>query len=195
MDSFTIDHFLTEDQENAIFSLTTNPMFPWFFQNGTILQRDATEENEYIHTKGSNPPQFTHTIDLENCRYIEVIAPILNAIAVEMNGNIQIIKMKFNLLYKSGDGSFHFPHTDVDELDGNIYTSIYYVNDSDGDTYLFNQKGPRTSEELSIKTRITPSKGKMVVFDAVQFHSSSSPIKSDYRIVLNTVFKKDTKSE
>ena len=193
MDSFTIDQFLTENQEDAIFTLVTNPTFPWFFQNGTILHQDTKETNEYIHIKGSNPPQFTHTIDLENCQYIDLIAPILNTIVTEMNTNIQIIKMKFNLLYKSADSSFHFPHTDVDDLDENIYTSIYYVNDSDGDTYLFNQKGPKTSEELTIKTQITPSKGKLAVFDAVQFHSSSSPIKSDYRIVLNTVFKKDVK--
>lgn len=189
MSNFILENFLSVEQENDIYSLATDYRFPWFFQNGTILKQDADENNKYIHIAGSNPPQFSHPIDVQNCSYIDIIAPILNTFATEFQSNIQIIKMKFNLLYKSDDGSFHYPHTDVDELDSNIKTSVYYVNDSDGDTYLFEQFGPRTSEELTIQKQISPCKGRLVVFDAVQFHASSSPIRSDYRIILNTVFK------
>jgi hypothetical protein len=97
--------------------------------------------------------------------------------------------MKFNLLYKINDDTHHFPHTDVDELENNVKTAIYYVNDSDGETYLFNEKAPKHSDSVTIYKTVMPKKGKMLIFDSNTFHSSSSPIKSNIRIVLNVVFK------
>jgi len=63
------------------------------------------------------------------------------------------------------------------------------VNDSDGDTYLFNEFGPKESNEITTRTRISPSKGTLVVFDARRFHASSSPVNNDVRIIMNIVFK------
>jgi hypothetical protein len=48
------------------------------------------------------------------------------------------------------------------------YVCLYYINDSDGDTILFNDK----EEEIE---RITPKKGRMVLFDGSIKHCSSRP--------------------
>ena len=87
------------------------------------------------------------------------------------------------------DNTHHFPHTDVDELENNIKTAIYYVNDSDGETYLFNEMAPKKFDSVTIYKTVMPKKGKMLIFDSSRFHSSSSPTKSNIRIVLNIVFK------
>ena len=55
---------------------------------------------------------------------------------------------------------------------------LYYVNDSDGDTLLFNDK-------LDIIRRVKPKKGRMLLFEGNTLHTSSHPTKSDYRMCIN----------
>lgn len=188
-EAFTLENFLSEEQENSIHKLITDYTFPWSYYVGTILPSDYTYTNDCIVTQGINPPQFSHFVKIESCPYIEIISPILNTLAGYFNTKIQIMKMKFNLLHKNSDATHHYPHTDVDELNDDIKTAIYYVNDSDGDTYLFNEKAPKQSENVTVYKTITPKKGKMLVFNSNQFHASSSPINNDIRLVLNIVFK------
>lgn len=187
MDEFLTDKFLSDEQEDAILKLTTDPRFPWFYSAGTILPEDVNE-NPFIVAKGDNPFQFIHWVNLKNCPYINVIAPVLDTLAQEFQSNMSIVKMKFNMLTRGTSKEFHFPHTDVDETD-DCYTAIYYVNDADGPTYLFNEFGPKETDDVTIKSVVEPQKGKLAIFKANRFHASSSPIESDFRIVLNIVFK------
>ena len=60
---------------------------------------------------------------------------------------------------------------------------LYYVNDSDGDTILFNDK----EEEIQ---RITPQKGKAVFFNGEIKHCASQPVKN-HRSVINFNFLGD----
>jgi len=185
---FVLDNIVSDEEANALENLTTDPRFPWNYCAGTILPDDV-DENPYVVPNGGNPFQFTHTVNLENCPYVETISPVLNAIASQFGSNLQIIKVKFNLLTRSSSSDeYHLPHTDIDEGE-DCYSSVYYVNDSDGDTYLFNEFGPKESNEITIRTRVSPKKGTLVVFDARRFHASSSPINNDVRIIMNVVFK------
>ena len=59
---------------------------------------------------------------------------------------------------------------------------IYFVNESDGDTFIFDGTPP----SLTIKQRITPEANSVLIFDGDVYHASSNPIKSDKRIVINT---------
>jgi hypothetical protein len=65
---------------------------------------------------------------------------------------------------------------------------LYYVNDSDGDTFLFNRTkkdGPIPKDsELEILKRVSPKKGRVVLFDGSRYHSSSGPSK-DVRCIIN----------
>jgi len=181
MDSYTVENFLTEDQEDQIQQLTLDPNFPWFYTPGTIVEVESGVESNSVYEKGINPFQFVHSTDLNQCQYIDIITPVLNQLSIEFQSNIRILRCKFNFLPRGTDPLYHYPHIDDSEED--VMTAIYYVNDSDGDTYFFDN-------DLKITNTITPEKGRMVLFDSNKFHSSSSPIDNDYRIVMNTVFKK-----
>lgn len=68
---------------------------------------------------------------------------------------------------------------------------LYYVNDTDGDTYIFdktfdkNNRNPDFSKiDLKVKDQITPKKGRCVLFDGNQYHSSSGPTE-DVRCIVN----------
>jgi hypothetical protein len=102
----------------------------------------------------------------------------------------EIIRVKLNWLPRNADGnpdSWHMPHVDAD-TEHQVF--LYYLNDSDGDTFFFNEKYPLAKgSELTLSKRVEPAAGKGVIFDGLTYHASSSPIKSNYRCILNVDFK------
>lgn len=180
MVNYIVENFLSKTEENNIESLTKSANFNWNFTPNIIPGSKEIWHGTVIE-RGTNPFQMVHRFDVNKTNFQNIVSPIFNFLAKEFNSDIQILKSKFNLLHKSNDDMHHYPHLDVDEPDA-VYSSIYYVNDSDGDTYFFSDNG-------EILYTVTPSKGKMVIFDSNKFHASSSPLKNDYRIVLNIVFK------
>lgn len=104
-----------------------------------------------------------------------------------LNYETQRIKVNFNsrevIEHK---GSCYVPHVDIEN--GGGWTGIYYVNESDGDTVIFNEKtnNPiRNNEEISVKKVIKNERGKLVLFNQNYLHAGCPPINSDYRIVIN----------
>ena len=69
-------------------------------------------------------------------------------------------------------------HPDL-KMKGGI-TILYYVNDSDGDTYFFNN--------IECIKSVSPTKGKAVVYPADTFHAGSTPVTTETRTVINLVF-------
>jgi hypothetical protein len=94
------------------------------------------------------------------------------------------------------DAPFHNPHVD-------FYTphvvGLYYLNDSDGDTVVFNETSDTVSLEQSVKyanegrftehVRISPRKGKMAFFDGRQYHASMHPKAHSHRMVVTFNFR------
>jgi len=103
---FALENIVSDEEANAIENLTTHPQFPWNYCTGTILPKDV-DENPYVIPTGGNPFQFTHTVNLENCPHVDTIRPVLNAIATQFGSNLQIIKVKFNLLTRSFEPTDH----------------------------------------------------------------------------------------
>ena len=88
---------------------------------------------------------------------------------------------------RSEGSAYNTPHIDFsDDFTRKHYTALYYVNNSDGDTIIFDQK--KRSKEYSIHTRISPEKGKLCIFDGEHFHASSRPKKCEFRIVITLNF-------
>lgn len=89
-----------------------------------------------------------------------------------------------------GSGEVHVNHPHIDMNDPHL-VCLYYVNDSDGDTIIYNETaddiqnlpGLDTSM-LTIKQAITPKKGRVVLFNGRRYHSSSTPT-TDKRCVIN----------
>ena len=66
------------------------------------------------------------------------------------------------------EGVPHNPHTDNENPH---IVGLYYPNDSDGDTFFFD-------DDLNVIHKEPVERGKMIVFDGKWKHSSSSPTKN-----------------
>lgn len=103
-------------------------------------------------------------------------------------------RMKVNLQLQgdhTNKDKYNVPHIDFGAYSGRThYTSIYYINNSDGDTYIFNEKFHDKKEniELTIKKKIPPKKGRLIIFRGDSFHAGSTPTQSKFRMVCNYNF-------
>ena len=85
------------------------------------------------------------------------------------------------------DRYIHPPHIDVPQKH---IASIVYVNDSDGDTVIYDHKqewAKSYPQSMPIKQRIAPKAGRMVLFDGSYVHTGHSPSEHQTRILINTV--------
>ena len=73
------------------------------------------------------------------------------------------------------------PHIDLDEGERHIVV-LYYVKDSDGDTVIYNQR--TESDTYTVKQKVTPKQGRVVIFDGGQYHTAQQAINS-VRCIVN----------
>ncbi len=94
------------------------------------------------------------------------------------------------------EAPYHNPHVDFYEPH---IVGLYYVNDSDGDTVVFNETFETVTIEQSAEranagsftelARISPKKGRMVFFDGKHYHASMHPREHDHRVVVTFDFR------
>jgi 2OG-Fe(II) oxygenase superfamily len=108
-----------------------------------------------------------------------------------------LLRVRIGLFTKSSVDAFHHnPHVDFYEPHR---TALYYVNDSDGDTFVFNEtyrdvpahQAPAHANEgkFTIAGRVPPKKGRMATFDGAHYHASMHPTDHVSRIVVTYNFR------
>lgn len=120
----------------------------------------------------------------------DLITPLLYVIKqklteIKLNHEVRI---KYNILVRNPESTpanYNTPHHDAVS---NAYSMVYYCNDSDGDTFLFNEfYDGKNPDKLTIAQRVTPKKNRCVIFESNRMHASSSPIYSKDRRIINFV--------
>lgn len=160
-------------------------MFPWYLGEG---HEGTSAENQY----SSSPNVFEymqlchgfvndfkvtsnhHNLTMVMERMLQAKYPFL--------GRIKRIKANLQAkVHNTNPNAHNTPH-----IDGDIehWVALYYVNNSDGDTFIFDNDG------LTVKQRITPQQGQVVIFDGSTLHAGMHPRTTDYRIVINFNFLK-----
>jgi len=103
-----------------------------------------------------------------------------------------LLRIRLGLFTQNAAGGpYHNPHVDFYLPH---YNALYYVNDSDGDTYIFNETYDQVSLERSVEytrdgkftvaKRVSPKKGRMIGFDGKHYHASMHPAQSAHRIAI-----------
>lgn len=163
--------------------------FPWFYTGTTLGENtEKTDKfnysffhNAYFHDDG-------YSVVGEKLEY--AILDCLNYINFPIS---RMLRIRLGLITVTEHTIVHTPHID---FPFEHKTGLLYLNDSDGDTILYNERYDTSRDkseydqkirnrEKEIITTFTPKENKLAIFDGLLYHSSSSPTKTDRRVVVN----------
>ena len=132
--------------------------------------------NIYIKSRGGQTSDFFKT-------FIPLIYFIEDKFGTPVN---DLLRIRVGLQTKVSDTQIiHTPHIDS-ENSHKVF--LYYINNSDGDTIIYNQKfSEGVEKKFTIQDRISPMQGLGILFDGDYYHSSSSPT-NDFRAVVTINF-------
>ena len=172
----------------------------WIFLNDNVL---GSETPDTKYRKFVNPLEY----DIAPCFIADLLLPlninpykkislIVHDVCSKINFNIEKIERCYGSIgaftpNKTRKNTIHV-NRDVPHL-----VLLYYVNDSDGDTILYDktmddipyeEQYPDEHYDLNITHRVTPKKGRVLVFDGRHYHASSSPTKSMRCIITLDLF-------
>jgi len=154
--------------KQATYSEGTRMIFP--------LTADAVDVQQFAHT--------IYELDKPVSQMFHTILPVITAIPYTIK---QMIRIKINLcVYAQMDNpnAHGMPHVDFTEIKEPLISAIYYINDSTGDTLIFNQRFGQNAP-LTVKTRVTPKKGRLLVFDGALLHAGNTPRTNAPRLNIN----------
>ena len=154
--------------KQATYSEGTRMIFP--------LTADAVDVQQFAHT--------IYELDKPVSQMFHTILPVITAIPYTIK---QMIRIKINLcVYAQMDNpnAHGMPHVDFTEIKEPLISAIYYINDSTGDTLIFNQRFGQNAP-LTVKTRVTPKKGRLLVFDGALLHAGNTPRTNTPRLNIN----------
>ena len=191
-DIIIIDDVIPKDYSDHIKNLMTGWDFGWVF-NQNMVSPDAELQGESNHA-GFN--HFFYEKQQAVSQHFNFIYPlVLSITSASKTPYNRLIRMRANLTLpnKTSTLEYHMPHIDSFFEHWN---AIYYVNDCDGDTIIFNETNdtydPGTDDimrikenKFTIKERVTPKQGRVVVFPGKYYHTSSYCKDSAYRSVIN----------
>ena len=164
--------------------------FPWFW-NENISGEEGNQDIEGVNNKD---PQYGffhilwHNEEVQS-PYYKDFYPLLWFMEQKTGVSVKsMYRIRAGLSTWMNTESQHHSHVDM-EYSHNVL--LYYVNDSDGDTFLYNEKhivGQDAPSKFTLKQRVTPKKGNAVLFDGLRYHSSSNPITQSKRVIVNIDF-------
>lgn len=179
-----IKNFLSITNQNNLEQLLFDNYFPWY------TSTDYTAPNIYKNKNILDYSQFVHvfysfrnnTSNIESTFTNVINENLINHIGKYFNlSELNIMRIKANLQTqhkKSNKNTFNNPHKDS-KL--NHISAIYYVHNTDGDTYFFN-------DNLKIIKKVKPEKGSIVFFKGNILHAGGHPIKNEKRVIINCNF-------
>ena len=195
-DYVILDNFLSDELVNKVYKQLTASDFPYYFSEKTLAKsiKDSyfnkgirtTEDDRVLEYCMFNHYFYDTSSTTKELSGFNIANDMLDFMIRKFDlTDLVIYKVKANLTTQALNATkdnFAEPHIDI--RDSKHIGLIYYVNDSDGDTFLFDDK-------LNIKERVTPKKGRVLIFNGHILHSAGHPINNSKRIVINFDFKND----
>ena len=183
------ENFLNDTDYQELFKTINDMNFPWYWHEIATYSKgnvDALSEKFNSIEGFMDYPQMAHVLydnKKPNSLYYDIVDELLlSKFLIEGDS---LLRIKLNLNFPISNITFGKPHIDTIDPIANK-TSIYYLNDSDGDTIFFNES-PDDFTELTIKQKFTPKANTLITFDTNTIHCGCPPVNTLKRIVMNIV--------
>lgn len=197
------DKIIPSGYSNQIEEDLRRSKFPWNYIHD-VTNKNYGNNSGFVHMAydfGAQPSDWHPFIQ-------PIVYSIMEATGHDLH---KLLRIRIGLLTKTADQSYEHNTPHVDFLMPH-YTACYYASDSDGDTVVFNQRlRDMQSNEISepvvqnyvqntnftVESRCSPKKGRVCVFDGLQFHASTKPKLHETRLVItvNYITKEQNESQ
>ena len=190
-DIIEIEDSISKDNQDLIESVFTDWTVNWAFNPSATVGYGENVFQPYKTTRSIESPCFTHTIVTDkqqlNPPYVMLFLPVLSAIPYSID---QVLRFKINCTMPNNlDKSLYgMPHVDLYSYQKEYLTAIYYINDSDGDTVLFDTFFDEEIKKINEIKTIEPKKGKLIIFNGNRLHAGNTPKEKNYRLTANINF-------
>lgn len=165
-----------DDIEKKIFAED----FPFYYMNDSV-----TEGKLHVKDLDSirKSPQFIHLLCGGGEIFSDNFSMMAGAVVDKVSEffekeTLDITRAKINFkvsTFNTSEDTFSAPHIDTSTRH---IAMIYYVHDTDGDTFIFDSDGNTVD-------RVSPKKNRILIFDGSIVHASGFPIRNDNRCVIN----------
>lgn len=183
-----IDNLVPTSYANILEDELTKLM-PWYYTPSSSGDVKIDKDDKFI----VDFPQMHHVFldsDGSTSSHFTLIQPLVWFVEKHLNINIiSLNRIKANLLLpgRSTLDNYNIPH--IDHPRDDHISMVYYVNNSDGDTRIFDKTVSEGHENLNSIGQFEPKKGRALVFKSNRFHASSPPFKTEKRMIINFVMQ------
>jgi len=192
-----IDNLVPKSFQNSLESLFNSQTFMWYYLDNIRINNQSIiyKDKNITDAPGLGHVIFDPNSIFPSSPHLDKILPILYFLEDKLKINVHEVKRirlrKTLQTANHNENKYNPPHIDLNDAE-EFYSLVYYVNDSDGDTFLFNNKftqGDLTfNDDPIILTRVSPKKGRGFFFKGKIFHSGNCPINYKKRIIINFDF-------
>ena len=165
-----IDNFLTPSYHYEILQFVEGSEMQWFYTPDITTEGNVSKQlglhgfsNHFYDIMRETPPS----------PFQSLMMPFLFQVK-DVVKSPRVLRARLDMtLYNPfclPDACAHTPHVD---MDGEHHTAVYYVNDSDGDTIIGDEK-------------VSPNANRVVIFDGSTLHNGHSPCEHNNRIIINS---------
>lgn len=211
-----IDNFFSGDHFKRIQDAVMHPTMPWYYtENISVPDWLTVNDSNAIETSAMHSDIFEterNGFMSDQCLQLQdVFEDMVHRLGFELSDLLRIrASMKWPQPHIK-ENNYNIPHID---LPFPHTVGLFYVNDSDGPTRIFDQYQPadrvypKVKEEdvknpevvklfhdyyirdgFTVKQLIEPKANRMVLFDGYQYHTSGLPMTSSRRVIFNINFK------
>lgn len=196
------DNILPKPTQHRFLDYVSSSEFEWHDYNHILTAgmyfKDLSFKSDAIAVPSDSLIKLCYYNDFRNSKIFDQTIfwlglAILDEYSRRTNTTVNgIMRMKVNNQSRSateGYSSECCNEIHVDSFEPHK-TLVYYLNESDGDTFLFDKMWNQNDKHYDVKTvqRVTPQQGRAVVFDGHRFHAPSNPLFRPRRYVLNINF-------
>lgn len=181
-----IDDFLTQSYYESLRASITSSNFPWYYNEDITYDKEQQKDSSINGNLICNSFGFSHVIysDYKSTSEISnLVMPLSFQIKDYLKAS-EIMRIRLDMTMYNSDIRMHGPH--VDSFEPN-YSAVYYLNDTDGPTVIFNEKYGDNS--LTIKETIEPKPNRVLLFDGSYLHTGYSPSRHNSRVLINSNYK------
>lgn len=179
-------HNVPSNIADAVEKWVTGTKIPWFFFNHTLGDdpkgQIPVQQDKYLI---KDMPRFTHYFYPNSKTANEdraAVMPLTEWVRKQLLPGYQAMRVMGNLTMQTPNASSYLNLPHVDSNNKNVFSFLYYVNTSDGNTVFFKDG------QIDFETR--PVKGTGVLFRSNTVHAGQIPSINKTRYVINIVFSK-----